>query len=480
MARSGQHDRRTGLQQHASMPARPVLALAVALAVIAAAPVDTRAAERGDVPELGQRYELNATLDLAAGRLTADMTLLLTNEGSTPLDHVDLSVVPRALGFFSLTGPLTVDGAAVEGTWTTSINLRLALDVRPGETTSIRVPFRLDVGTPPDAFRARLSRDNGVLSFGQWFPIVSFDHDVYGIGDPQISFTADLIRLDLATTAPLGRDAVACPGLVSAPEGTGTSWACEAADVRDFSFVVNPRFALTTRSVRDRVVRVYTETVPGTATANLAVEGLIGLEEAFGRYPWPDLVLAEVGSAGGFSMEYPRMIHLTRDKVADRYVVYHEVAHQWFYGLVGNDQQLEPWVDEAFADFSARHLMGIPDDHCSTRPVDSPVFAWPAGATSGGDWTSCDGYFHAVFYRGTEFLTAVRAAMGDDAFFDAVRSWIDANRHGFVTGRELLLHLLRSTDANLLPIYARYLDEPDPRPYRSLDWRAAPSAPKLR
>ena len=165
------------------------------------------------------------------------------------------------------------------------------------------------------------------------------------------------------------------------------------------------------------------------------------MQETFGDYPWPDLVLAEVGSGGGFSMEYPRMIHLTRDKVADTYVVYHEVAHQWFYGQIGNDQQREPWLDEAFADFSARWLMGIGENQCSARPVDSEVFAWEAGATTGGDWTSCNGYFHAVFYRGTEFITAVRSAMGDDAFFSAMRSWVDRYRHGFVTGDRLLRHL---------------------------------------
>ena len=209
----------------------------------------------------------------------------------------------------------------------------------------------------------------------------------------------------------------------------------------------------------------------GGVTADLAEQALLGLSEAFGAYPWPDLVLAEVGSGGGFSMEYPRMIHLTRGKVADTYVVYHEVAHQWFYGQLGNEQQTEPWLDEGFADFSARYLMGIGENQCSGRPVNSSVFAWPAEATTGGDWTSCDGYFHAVFYRGTEFLTAVRAAMGDDAFFGAMRDWVDRNRYGFTTGAALLGHLQSRTDADLAPIYDGYLADYEvnlPKPTRTL------------
>ena len=130
--------------------------------------------------------------------------------------------------------------------WTTTINLRVPLDdLGAGESVEIGLAFALNVGTSPDAFSARLNNQNGVLSFGQWFPIVSIEHEVYGLGDPQISFTADAIRFELETTTALARDAVACPGLISAPETTGTSWACEVADVRDFSFVVNPRFRLT-------------------------------------------------------------------------------------------------------------------------------------------------------------------------------------------------------------------------------------------
>ena len=413
---------------------------------------------------LEQRYTISAVLDPASGRVDVVERISLTNRSPWRIDHANVSVVPRALGYLEMPEPatVTVDGLAVEAQWTTTINLRVPLaGLASGESAEIGLAFALNVGTSPDAFSARLDRRNGVLSFGQWFPILSTEHDVYGLGDPQVSFTADAIRLELETTTPLPRNAIACPGLVGAPEGSGTSWVCEVEDVRDFSFVVNPSFTLTERTVGEVALRVYTQTVDGSVTADLATTALIGLSEAFGPYPWPDLVLAEVGAGGGFSMEYPRAIHLTRGKVVDPYVVYHEVAHQWFYGQVGNEQQREPWLDEAFADFSARYLLGIGPNACGSRPVDSPVFAWPADATTGGDWTSCDGYFESVFYRGTEFINAVRFAMGEAAFFDAMRTWIADRQHGFVTARELLRHWQSSTDADLAPIYRAYLADLD-------------------
>ena len=458
------------VRQHDPMPARPVVAvlgaLAIALAAIPAGPGPVAATASGAI---AQRYDIEATLDVASGRLDAVVEIEVTNGSRWPLHHVHLAVIPRALGFVTMDEPVSVDDEEATAEWTTSISLRVPLEgLDPGETAHLRVPFRLDVGLAPPAFTARTSLENGVLSFGQWFPIVSPEHEVYGLGDSQVTFSADRIRLELTTTTPLPRDAVACPGLWRAPDGAGTRWVCEAERVRDLSFVVNPRFRATTRQAGEVEIRAYTETVDGARTADLAVEALTGMEERFGDYPWDDLVLAEVGSAGGFSMEYPRQIHLSRDKVVDPYVVFHEVAHQWFYAQVGNDQQREPWLDEAWADFSARLLMGIGQNACGTRPVDSPVFEWPADAVAGGDWTSCDGYFHSVFYRGTEFLTAVRNAMGDEGFFVAMRAWLDEHRHGVASGRQLLWHLQQSTDADLRPIYEAYLADPDPRPLRAL------------
>ncbi|MCA1650394.1 MAG: hypothetical protein LC753_08970, partial [Acidobacteria bacterium] len=96
-------------------------------------------------------------------------------------------------------------------------------------------------------------------------------------------------------------------------------------------------------------------------------------------------------------------------------------------------------------------------EHCSPRDVDSPVYAWPADLVSGGDWTSCDGYVHTVFLKGSDFLSAIRAEMGDSAFFAALRDFVERHRHGVVTTRVLLDHLENWDSAELMPIYLDYV-----------------------
>lgn len=444
-----------------------IVAMLAALEGAAASATVDAATQRSPATtvKLEQSYGITATLDVAAGRLRAVERVTLTNRSSHEIDHVNLSVLPRAFGYFAFTGSVSVIGdGEVAKRWTTGTNLRVSLGrwLKPGQTLTLRIPFKLTVGSSGGAFTARTSRDRGVISFGEWFPILSRVHDSYGVGDPQVTRTAQRIRLELTTTTRLPRSAVACPGLRSAPEVAGRHWICTTYRVRDFSFVVNPRFHLTRRNADGVAIRVYTESVGGGVTADKAQRAMLRLNDRYGMYPWHDLVLAEVGADGGFSMEYPRAIHLTRLKVTDTYVLYHEVAHQWFYAQLGNDQMRAPWLDEGFADFTARWLMGIGENQCSSREVDSPVFAWPAGKTWGGDWQSCDGYFHTVFYKGTEFLKAVRSAMGSRRFFSSLRAYIDDHRYGRTTTRGLLDYLQSRTDISLRPIYRHYLDAYDP------------------
>jgi Peptidase family M1 domain len=67
-----------------------------------------------------------------------------------------------------------------------------------------------------------------------------------------------------------------------------------------------------------------------------------------------DVVLLRAGlHEGQFAgMEYPELVFSL--PIAD--VITHEVAHQWWYGLVGNNQFAEPWLDESFASYAHERL----------------------------------------------------------------------------------------------------------------------------
>jgi aminopeptidase N len=62
-------------------------------------------------------------------------------------------------------------------------------------------------------------------------------------------------------------------------------------------------------------------------------------------------------------MEYPGFITISLfnfppDKIKlDAMVIYHEIAHQWWYGMVASNEFEEAWLDEGFAVYSENRVM---------------------------------------------------------------------------------------------------------------------------
>ena len=209
-----------------------------------------------------QRYGITATLNVGAGTLRAVERMTLTNDRRTPINHVNLSVLPRAFGYFAFTGPVTVSDKRVS-TMDHAHQPARALGrwLAPGQNDAIRIPFSLAVGSSGGAFTARLSRDRGVISFGEWFPIISRVHDSYGVGDPQVTRTAEQIRLRADHYDHPAAQCGGLPGIAQRAGDIGQEMDLHLDPVRDFSFVVNPRFRLTTRKLDGILLRVYTESV---------------------------------------------------------------------------------------------------------------------------------------------------------------------------------------------------------------------------
>lgn len=87
----------------------------------------------------------------------------------------------------------------------------------------------------------------------------------------------------------------------------------------------------------------------------LAANVLTYFEKTIGQYPYDqiDIVL------DGKSMEYPGIVTAhSIDEIGPlnpdllKKTVVHELAHQWFYGIISNDPYHEAWLDEGFAEFA--------------------------------------------------------------------------------------------------------------------------------
>jgi len=184
------------------------------------------------------------------------------------------------------------------------------------------------------------------------------------------------------------------------------------------------------------------------------------------RYPYAEYRVAETEFAGG--MEFSGLSFLgslwygtypggVRSQLVS--LLAHEVSHQWWYGLVGNDQVREPWLDEALATFSGLLFYGLryPDD--DQWALGFEVLNWqPSGRIDGaiydfGDQTS---YMNAVYRHGALFLADLRHAMGSQAFYAFLQDYCQSKSHTMSTAEDFFSVVSRHTGQDLSPLLDEY------------------------
>ncbi|HEY8869502.1 MAG TPA: hypothetical protein VIM30_08925 [Candidatus Limnocylindrales bacterium] len=415
-------------------------------------------ATAADPARLATTYSLTTWAELGhSAYVNSTETVVITNNGTGYMTTVNFSALARALGYITI-GSVTVNGAAATTAWTTTTNLQVTVPpTSPGSTITVAIPFNLTIpaGTGSSSFSLRMNYYNGILILGNWFPVVSRVHDAYGIGDPQVTWNASTITFNLTTSVSFGRNAVAATGdLVSAPASSGTAWQFVAHNVRDYAVAIGPTFSLYSTPVGSTTLKAYAKSGAGGATMlSTMTAAFQKYVTQYGTYPYATLTMAQAGSSG-WAMEFPTMNFIGSNYLTNSYVIWHEVAHQWFYGQLGDDQLTEPWLDEAWAELSARYFLGLSLSNCSTVPINEAVSYWP-GTLTDGDWSGCNGYFETVFHRGTTFLNTIRADMGTSTFFSAIRNYIGLHRYGLTTGADELRYLDAQTSYDLWngPVY---------------------------
>ena len=137
----------------------------------------------------------------------------------------------------------------------------------------------------------------------------------------------------------------------------------------------------------------------------------------------------------------------------------HEIAHQWWYGLVGNDQAMEPWLDEAMAVYSERifYEYNYPrygdwwwqfrvDYFGPSGYIDTPIY----------NWSSQRAYVNGVYLNGAHFIEDLRVRMGDDNFFAFLKDYAARYSRGRATTADFFATVRAHTTADLSDLMMKY------------------------
>lgn len=346
--------------------------------------------------------------------------------------------------------PTSAGGRA--GTQGTLVSLPLGHTSAAGTAIVATLDFTLLLPVP---FVNRLGSDGQTAWWGSGAPLLAWVRGSGWVRTPAVDSLAEMSVSEAAATdvtviAP-NSDSVIANGLASTPvsvSSTQRSWHFVNPEARDVLVVVGPL----------QVVSSTVATQAGPVTVRVAqAPHLVGspdqtmqelqralplLVEHYGPYPFSTLSVVSVPGLYGSGIEYPGMYLLGED--ADQSVVSHESAHMWFYGLVGDDQSLHPWLDEAFAT-AAEQLVDVELFHgtlalqpaaeqalTDTRAVDSPVSAFVS------DPLSYDGI---VYTKGAAALVKARIAAGAAPYDAAIRCYLNANAWKVATPAKVALAL---------------------------------------
>lgn len=400
--------------------------------------------------DLEATYAVRATISWASRQLAVETTIAITNTSGEPIDHVLLNTVAGPLG--RLRGlSVEVDGTPVPAALSDqTIRVPFGGLLPDGGSVEVVVRYRATIRTDlagPSNSAWQFTRTNGILDLYRWIPWLSREHPFSRAnhGDPYVTVVARRVTLDLVADRPL-RYAINARRLAVSDGGRRQRFVAEY--VRDVVLTAAPDLrALVGTMGRTRIVVMTRPGAPAATMLRTARDALRAFERLLGPYPYSTLVVAE--SAGGYGVEGPGIIWIPRGIATYRlrYLVTHEIGHQWFYALVGSDQAVDPFADEAVTDMVTRYILGMRRaPRCTSGRLDQSIYAYSAAC-----------YYERIYVAGGNLLDDLRRRMGNAAFFGALRTYIDEHPFGLGSTADLVETLDAATPMDVRAFMGRLL-----------------------
>lgn len=396
--------------------------------------------------DVSATYRVNATITVRTGALDVTTRIVATNLSGAGIDRLELNTIAARLGGIRIT-TATVDDVPVKvAVRDQTVVVPLGGILPDGQTTIITVAYRATLKKDVTGSDWMFTRSGGTLALYRWIPWVSeaVPFSRPNNGEPFVTPTSPKVDIEILTDQPMVLAAPAAD-VAAYAAGAGNDWSFSVQNVRDVSVVLAPDFRVATGKADGIPIRAYTRP-GGPSAAQLVQQASAAISSQSDllhvAYPWTTLTVVE--TPAGVGLESPGLIwipdHL--DLRNRTYAVYHGVAHQWFYGLVGNDQRDEPFADEGPADLLARTTLGtLRASRCARTPLDRTIAGYSR---------SC--YYEVVLVQGGRLLDDLRRRMGTNAFWKAMGGYLEANRYGLGGTRQLLDALRAASRVNLLPL----------------------------
>ncbi|MGW1158667.1 M1 family metallopeptidase [Streptomyces sp. NPDC002519] len=405
-------------------------------------------------------YTVSLSSNASGTVWTGHESATFTNASSTPLSEVYLRLWDNYHGTCS-TPPITVSNVTGGTAGSLSVNctaLKIDLPTPLAQGQTAAIGFDLGITVPSGA--DRFGHDGAFSFIGNALPVLAVKDgagwhlDPYtNNGESFYSLAADFrVTLDHPSTllVPATGSSSDTPGSSGRTITTAT-----ASKVRDFAWAAGPFSKISGTSAAGTPVNVYSVSGISSASAQsmlaTAKTAVDTHGSRFGAYPYGELDAVIDNNFWFGGMEYPGFV---LDLVSTTALT-HEIGHQWWYGIVGDDEYNSPWLDEAFTDYATDLAQNKTGTNCwnsvswasSAEKITNSMAYWDAHSSR---------YSTVIYGYGKCALHDLRRVLGDSAMAQLLKSYAASHWYGVSTTAEFKAAAQAATTTDLTSFWTQH------------------------
>jgi hypothetical protein len=445
---------------------------------------DVAALQGIPVYQLSIEVDFNPAMDQAA--IVGHMLLAFEAPGEEALTRFPLMLWPNNEQYQS---EMTITSAIVNGyvaepqadPQAPAIWLDLYQPVEPGQDVTTSVAFEIEVFEVGEAAPKRFGIvPGGVLIAPTFYPLLprwledGWEVEQAPSGGDTTNSEVAFYEWEISAPAELGLAASGAEVDRQETDDGRQLLRLATGPVRDVAFALGP-FEVLTDEVGDIQLRAWVleehlqEGLDMLQAAKLQMETMI---DWVGPYPYTELDLVDAPGAFG-GIEYPGLVYI--GTLGTEWLIeptVHEVAHQWFYGLIGDDQLDEPWLDEAAATYAEAlyferasfnatrtnflaDLRGVVRQRTTAEmPIGLPIDEYP----------SARDYAIIVYLKGALFFDELRLRLGEQGFKAFLQSYFNQYRYAVATSEDFQQTAEAVCECDLQALFDLWVYEGGPIP----------------
>ena len=350
--------------------------------------------------------------------------------------------------------------------------VRLPRPLESGRMIELFVPFHIEAGEFTASAPRRFGLTQGVLIAPTFYPLIPLRSD----GEWQVEPAPPGGDTTNSDTAYYQIQVQADPDLAVAASGVelpvvGVEGEQErrfiSGPMRDVAIAVGPleEHDLAVGEIELRAWLLPEHVDDAAVVLEAASAQVELLQNLVGPYRYPELDLVDAPGAFG-GIEYPGLVYL--GTIGSSWMVeptVHEVAHQWFYAMIGDDQLHEPWLDEAAATYmtalyyedemgTGRAAGFLSDLRSLVRQQPDPDL--PIGLPVDA-YASENAYAVFVYFKGALFFDALRNSLGDTGFKTFMQAYYQQELYRIADAADFQAAAEGTCDCSLKTLFDRWV-----------------------